>query len=132
MTPDTIDLIKQLAAKFGLTIEYLWPLVVAYTRWLSLASLIIEFVWVSVAVFLIVTNLKGFNTNLYLYNHRDDDTYVDYSYHCVWFIVHGCIIALSAVIILFAVSYMPGSVVGIVAPEAKAIYDLLAQITAKK
>lgn len=131
MNSDTIDLLKQLAARFGVGVDYLWPLLVNYTRMYNAAWLIINVLILVGAVTVFALAAKLFLRHVYLYNKRDDKDYNDYSLHTAYYLISGlaCLICVGAA--LTAINQIPGNFAGVVVPEAKAIYDLLAQITKK-
>lgn len=132
MNADTIDLLKQLAARFNVTVDYLWPLLVLYTRWTNVAWLAINTSLLVASVIVAVFSLKMVFRHAYLYNHRDNKDYSDYNYHALAIVVSVAGVIIPGIIGLAAISSIPGNVAGVAVPEAKAIYDLLAQITAKK
>lgn len=131
MNSDTIDLLKQLAARFGVGVDYLWPLLVNYTRMYNAAWLIINVLILVGAVTVFVLAAKLFLRHVYLYNNRDDKDYNDYSLHAAYYTSSAVTCVICVAVALTAINQIPGNFAGVVVPEAKAIYDLLAQITKK-
>lgn len=97
MNQDTLDLIKQLAAKFGVTIDYLWPLMVQYTRWANIAIFTIDILILIGAAIVLVKAIPFFFKHFLLYNNRKDDAYVDYALHAGYSII-ATIVSVVAVI----------------------------------
>lgn len=131
MNPDTIDLLKALTEKFGVTVDYLWPLLVQYTRWMNIGWLAFNAVLVLAGVVGIVVAIPVFVKNFRLYNNRGDSEYTNYMIHGMMCIFTGLAVVAALAFMFVNLSAMPGHVAAIVVPEAQAIYDLLAQIKAK-
>lgn len=128
MTPDTVDIIRQLGEKFGVTIDYLWPLLVNYTRWINIAWFVIDIFWICVSITIWIIGSKLFFRNLYLYNHRDDKDYIDYAINAGYMIVCTIVVIIFSIIGIAGLGGIPSNLAGIMVPEAKAIFDLLAQV----
>lgn len=128
MTPDTVDIIRQLGEKFVITIDYLWPLIVNYTRWTNIGWLVLDVFWIVVTIIVWTRSTTVFFRHLYLYNHRDDKDYVDYNLNFGYMAICTAAIIITAFISIVSLGGVPGHLAGVMVPEAKAIFDLLAQI----
>lgn len=128
MTPDTIDLVKLFAAKFGVTIEYLWPLLVSYTRWINIAWFSVDVLWVALSIFLWSKCIPLFFRHVHIYNNRNDAEYQDYNLNITYMVVTAVATVVFGFVAIFAIGDMPGRLAGIMVPEAKSILDLMTQI----
>lgn len=139
MNTDTIDLIKQLAAKFGVTVDYLWPLLVAYTWWTNLGWLVVEVLFIVGGSVAAIKMIHAASRHIVAYHAREKSGngekcqsglyYYEHAWWATGFSVMAFVLGFSA---LMAVLSIPVALASVMVPEAKALYDLVASVSGKK
>ena len=82
-------------------VDYLWPLLVNFTRWRDAGWLIIDLLWLALGVFTWVRMSAVFAKNFMLYNNREHVEYVSYDVHGTW-----CGVSLVAIFVFGALGEM--------------------------
>lgn len=123
--------VQQFLERLGLSAEYIWPYLVSYTRMVSLVNLVIDIAWMIAMAILIMRLMPLFTRNVWLYNHRNDEAYTSPEWHAVIYVLSAIGIVIAGINFLIAMSVVPDHFAGMMVPEARAILDIVKQVTKK-
>lgn len=121
MTDQVAVVLQSLADKFGVTVTYLWPRLVAYTFWHEAANVAIEVFFLTLAAWVLWTYAHHFKR---LASDLTEEELV----REIIVGIAACAVGFLGIVALLS---FPNNLAGMMAPEGKAIYDLFAAIGGK-
>jgi hypothetical protein len=124
-------ILQKLADQFGIGVQYLWPYLVAYTRAQSMGTLAVSLSIFAMSALLIPFCARKFSRNVYLYNNRDDEAYADYNFHALAAVGAAVTLAATCFFLVSALMTFPTALAGVIAPEGKAIIDIVGKVNSR-